>query len=121
MTRRAFIEQHGATCRNWTWSWSFVNDKKKFVIFGVWAAGTEGGRSLVLSDLWMRRNGRRNPGYTQAREHIRLIQEEGYKLMTYPIKWDEDRTEDEPARIAGFVPELTSKKLVQDGDSWYAL
>lgn len=121
MSRRAFIEQNGATCRNWTWSWSFVNTADKFVIFGVWDTATEGDRARILEDAWERRNGRRNPGYTQALEHIRLVQEEGYGLRTFPIIWDENRPQDEPARIAGFIPELTTKRLLRGEDAWYAV
>jgi 5-methylcytosine-specific restriction protein A len=36
MSRKVFIESCGATCRNWQWSWSFVNESKRFVVFGVW-------------------------------------------------------------------------------------
>ncbi|MBZ6758337.1 HNH endonuclease, partial [Klebsiella grimontii] len=25
MNRKQFIQSRGATCRNWTWSWSFIN------------------------------------------------------------------------------------------------
>ncbi|MCW0312025.1 hypothetical protein NB694_001825 [Pantoea ananatis] len=25
MNRKQFIQSEGATCSNWTWSWSFVN------------------------------------------------------------------------------------------------
>ncbi|MDU1358416.1 MAG: HNH endonuclease, partial [Enterobacter sp.] len=24
MNRKQFIQSRGATCRNWTWSWSFI-------------------------------------------------------------------------------------------------
>ena len=36
MKRKQFIESFGATCKNWTWSWSFVNHDEKLVIFGAW-------------------------------------------------------------------------------------
>jgi len=25
MTRKEFIVSNGATCKNWNWSWSFIN------------------------------------------------------------------------------------------------
>ncbi len=31
MNRKQFIESQGATCKNWTWSWSFVNEKEKTI------------------------------------------------------------------------------------------
>lgn len=35
-TRKAFIKSEGATCKNWTWSWSFVNHQERKIIFGAW-------------------------------------------------------------------------------------
>ncbi|HCB1572990.1 TPA: HNH endonuclease, partial [Klebsiella quasipneumoniae] len=36
MNRKQFIQSRGATCRNWTWSWSFINHDDQLVIFGAW-------------------------------------------------------------------------------------
>jgi hypothetical protein len=36
MTRKLFIESHGATCKNWNWSWSFINKSERLIIFGAW-------------------------------------------------------------------------------------
>ena len=52
LTRKQFIESQGATCRNWTWSWSFINEKEKVIIFGAWDVRTEGNTSLILSKSW---------------------------------------------------------------------
>lgn len=52
-TRKAFIESLGATCRNWTWSWSFINERERKIIFGAWDINTSGGRALILSDDWV--------------------------------------------------------------------
>lgn len=124
MNRKQFIESQGATCRNWTWSWSFVNKKKKEIIFGAWDVHTEGNTSLILSEDWeYSKKGRKQPAYEQAREHIRLVEEEGYKLKTFPIKYsDANKDEDGngPAKIEGFDPVLTSKSLKNVGNSWYA-
>lgn len=30
-SRKQFIKSQGATCDNWTWSWSFVNHDKKIL------------------------------------------------------------------------------------------
>lgn len=83
MKRKQFIEAHGATCRNWTWSWSFVNHADRFVICGAWDKNTEGDRARILADNWEKRKGRRSPGYSQFIEHIRLIEQEGYELKTF--------------------------------------
>jgi 5-methylcytosine-specific restriction protein A len=121
MTRTDFIESEGATCRNWNWSWSFVNEAQRFVIFGAWDKHTEGGRAKILGDDWERdAKGRRKPGYRQALEHIRLIQDEGFELRTFPMLFG-DRGGEGPAVIRGFTPKLTPKRLVRDGNAWYAV
>lgn len=44
MNRKQFIQSRGATCRNWMWSWSFINHDEQFVIFGAWDS---------LNRLWL--------------------------------------------------------------------
>ncbi|BCD98107.1 HNH endonuclease [Marinagarivorans cellulosilyticus] len=123
MNRKQFIEANGATCRNWTWSWSFINNEKKIIIFGAWDIRTEGKTTLIFSEDWQFRRGRSQSAYHQSREHIRLIEEEGYDLMTFPMEHSDqnkDRSGIGPAKIGGFTPELTNKKLMKLGVSWYA-
>ena len=84
MNRKQFIESQGATCKNWTWSWSFVNESKRLVIFGAWDKNTSGKTAKILSEDWETERGHKQPGYAQALEHIRLIEEDGYRLMTFP-------------------------------------
>ncbi len=124
MNRKKFIESQGATCRNWTWSWSFINEKEKVIIFGAWDVYTEGNTSLILSEDWqISKRGRKQPAYEQSREHIRLVEEEGYQLKTFPIKYSDANKDDEgngPAMIEGFDPVLTNKTLKKIGNSWYA-
>lgn len=124
MSRKKFIESQGATCRNWTWSWSFINESEKMIIFGAWDTNTDGDTSLILSDTWeYSGKGRKQPAYEQSREHIRLIEEEGYELKTFPIIYS-DANKDEngigPAKIEGFIPELSKKILKRVGGKWYA-
>lgn len=52
MNRKQFIISNGATCNNWTWSWSFVNHDKKIVIFGAWDVENEQERSVILRERW---------------------------------------------------------------------
>lgn len=124
MSRKSFIQLQGATCANWTWSWSFVNVVNQTVIFGAWDKNTEGSRSLILSEAWAaKRGGRKNPAFPQSREHIRLVEEQGYKLLTFPIKFSDELQDADgvgPSRIKGFEPVLTQKSLVRVGGSWYA-
>ena len=73
----------------------------------------------------MERNaeGRKNPAYPEAREHIRLVEEEGHSLKTFPMTYSDERKDEHglgPAKIKGFVPELTSKILKRVGAKWYA-
>lgn len=121
-SRRDFIESHGATCVNWMWSWSFVNHAERFVIFGAWDIYDEGNRALILGEDWVFRRGRRQSAYPQAREHIRLIEEEGYALKTFSMERGsaDPARPDGPAKIRGFTPELVDKKLVRVGPAWYA-
>lgn len=123
MNRKKFIESHGATCRNWTWSWSFVNDNERLVIFGAWDINRAGNKSLILSEDWkMSRRGKKQPAYAQSREHIRLIEEEGYKLATFPMVYSDANEEGGvgPAKIEGFTPQLTYRTLIRVDPNWYA-
>lgn len=124
MSRKKFIESHGATCKNWQWSWSFINEKEKIIIFGAWDTNTTGNRSLIFSENWrVRKTGKRPPAYSQSREHIRLIEEEGYRLMTFPMIYsDANRGEDNsgPPKIAGITETLTPKTLIRIENDWFA-
>jgi 5-methylcytosine-specific restriction protein A len=123
-SRKAFIEAHGATCRNWTWSWSFVNESQRIVIFGAWDMHTTGNRSLILDEEWaITPAGRRSPAYQQSRDHVRLVEEHGFELYTFPMKHSaelHDANGIGPARIAGFTPVLSRRTLVSTGSQWYA-
>lgn len=125
MNRKQFIESHGATCRNWTWSWSFINKKDKTIIFGAWDHIPKVNNAcLILSESWQTsEKGRKQSGYDQSREHIRLIEEEGYQLKTFSLIHS-DSNKDEygngPAKIERFIAELTVKFLKRVGSDWYA-
>ena len=122
--RKQFIESLGATCKNWNWSWSFVNEKEKMIIFGAWDIHSDGNMSQILSESWaINRKGRKSNGFSQSREHIRLIEEEGYKLLTFPMKHSEENKDIDgsgPAKIGDFVAEVNPKELIRIGDNWFA-
>lgn len=123
MSRKQFIESHGATCDNWTWSWSFINKAQKIIIFGAWTDFSNGPAELILSESWKYNAGRKSNGYGQSREHIRLIEEEGYQLKTFPMKYSDDLQDAEgngPAKIEDFTPILSNRTLRKDSDGWYA-
>lgn len=125
MNRKQFIESQGATCQNWNWSWSFVNEKEKVVIFGAWDNLTESSATLILSENWKKSyKGHNQPGYKQAREHIRLIEEEGYQLKTFKIIFSGEKQDGKgygPAKIKDFVRKLSKRTLKRVGPNWYAL
>ena len=124
MSRKKFIESQGATCDNWTWSWSFVNHQDKVVIFGAWDIKTNGNTTLIFSKDWeFGQTGNKKPAYKQSRWHISLIEDSGYTLKTFPIIYSNENKDKEgvgPAKIESFSPDLTKKKLKRVGDSWYA-
>ena len=124
MTRRQFIESHGATCKNWQWSWSFINESERFIIFGAWDRDTKGRTTRIFSEDWAEPRGRKQAGYNQSREHIRLIEEKGYRLKTFPMKRSDIGDADgraKRAKIGGFTPVLTDRTLTRIGTDWYAV
>lgn len=36
MSRTEFLRSLGATCKNDMWSWSFIDETNKRIIFGAW-------------------------------------------------------------------------------------
>jgi 5-methylcytosine-specific restriction protein A len=110
MTRKEFIESQGATCKNWYWSWSFIDEARRIVIFGEL-----GQNGRIFSEDWQMKGGRKRQGYRQSREHIRLIEEDGYRLMTFPVKHDR-----ETDKNVEFTPELTEKTLRREDKDWFA-
>lgn len=120
MNRKQFIQSHGATCSNWTWSWSFVNHEKKMVIFGSWDVENEQERSVILREKWeFNSNNKKQPGYTQALEHIRLAHE-GYELYTFNMVFAEHPDNPEIAVIKDFERKLNKRYLRKEGYVWFA-
>ena len=124
MNRKGFVESHGAECRNWRWSWSFVNHAKRFVIFGAWDVHTNGNTSLILSKDWNTNPaGRKQPAYAESREHLRLVEEDGYDLFVFPQEYSDERLDEVghgPSTIKDFTPELLPRTLRRVGREWYA-
>lgn len=119
MSRKQFIESVGATCKNWQNAWSFINVDEKVIIFGAWKHLVDDHGHLILSRNWMYgKKGRKRAGFTFSKEHIRLIEEEGYSLKTFPMKLSSSPTKD---RINTFEPFLSDRNLLKIGDNWYAV
>jgi 5-methylcytosine-specific restriction enzyme A len=124
MNRKEFILAQGATCRNWRWSWAYINESERQVLFGAWDTATAGSRAMILSEDWeFSGKGRRQPGYTEAREYLRRVEEDGYKLLTFPMTYSsalQDADGFGPARIEAFTARLTEKMLIRAAGKWYA-
>ena len=118
MSRKQFIESHGATCKNWRWSWSFVNQREKLIIFGEW----EGTGGKILDEDWEMSPQGRKSAFPESIEHVRLVEEEGYQLMTFPMVHSNTVEGDveSSSKIDSFTGQLTPKGLVKRGHAWYA-
>jgi 5-methylcytosine-specific restriction enzyme A len=122
MSRRAFIESQGATCKNWSWSWSFINEDEKVIIFGAWDINTKDGATLILSEDWKFKNNKVSNGYKQAYEHMQLVEYKGYQLKTFPMVIDVELFDQEgEAKIQSFEEQLYNKAFVKSGSNWYAV
>lgn len=101
-----------------------MNHAERFVIFGAWDRFTDGKMEMVLTEDWrINRRGRKSPGFDQSREHIRLVEEDKYRLFTFPMEYSEELEGDDgtgPGKIGGFTPELHPKTLTRVGKGWYA-
>ena len=114
-SRKQFIEEQGATCNNWNNNWSFINEKKKFIIFGAW----EDKNGVIFSEDWERNeNGRKKPGYKQSMEHINLIENDGYALYIYWMKTEKGTQTGGTRKIGSFNPELFKAEAYKDGRDW---
>jgi 5-methylcytosine-specific restriction protein A len=113
----------GATCKNWTWSWSFIDGIKKRIIFGAWEdlKLDDGKKVLILSDDWERNKaGHLKSGFSQSIEHINKIIHDGYSLYTFSQVRKDTTDERVAASIKSFEPKLYRKYLERIGDGWYA-
>lgn len=118
MSRKQFIESLGATCSNWNWSWSFINEAKKEIIFGVWDDRAIGDSWLIFTYDWERNeSGQKNKGFQQSRNHLTLIENEEYKLFVFRMFALEGS---DPVKIKDFEQKLLPKKLIRRGNDWYA-
>lgn len=125
MNRKKFIESLGATCQNWNWSWSFISEKKKWIIFGAWDKNTdEDNTTLIFSKKWEYNYAkRRNLAYQESLKHIQLVESGEYSLMTFPIIYSgkkQDKKGFGPATIKRIIPDLKKRKLLKNGDEWFA-
>ncbi len=120
MNRKQFVQSVGATCNNWTWSWSFINEEEKFVLFGAWKGLEKENGSLILTKEWeIGGSGRKAPGYKQALEHLALVENKGYQLKIFKMTGINIGTEN--AKITAIDPHIEDRDLKRVGDCWYAI
>ncbi len=94
------------------------------ILFGEWDNEKDLNGPKIFSESWqVSRKGNKQQGYKQSREHIRLIEEKGYQLRTFPMIYSNENEEDGtgPAKIGKIVPILTTKHLKKVGADWYAV
>ncbi|SBS62861.1 HNH endonuclease [Vibrio atlanticus] len=125
MSRKKFMESYGATNRNARYGWAFVNHEKKEVYFGAWDVNTNRERSLIFSMDWEFNNdGRRVNAFGEALEYIKLVENEGYSLRTFPIIWDEDNDsylDTGSAKIKEYIEEVSEMSLEVISSNYYAI
>jgi 5-methylcytosine-specific restriction protein A len=121
MSRKKFIESNGATCKNWNWSWSFVNHKKKFVIFGYWDWNEDPDHIIILKESWAYHNNKRNKGYSEAIKYIDLIYNNGYSLKIFPMIEKKGLPEGSAASIDYIIKELYDRSIEKVGNEWQAV
>lgn len=124
MNRKAFVEKQGATCANWTWSWSFINEEKKFIMFGVWEDFDSPDGGVILGRSWDKdNNGRHANGYEQSRKHIERITRDDFSLLIFRqyARLDRNGNPIEPRKIVKIDESLELRFLLEEVDGWYAI
>lgn len=123
MSRAEFMRSMGATCKNDYWSWSFIDETNKRIIFGAWEdlRSADGKKVLILSQNWrVDADGYKKPGFSQSIEHIEKILYEGYRLYTFSQTRHEKTTAGGSARIKHFERKIVPKYLTKKDGDWYA-
>jgi len=125
MSRKKFMEAHGASNSNDRHGWGFVNHKNKVVIFGAWDINTQIDRSLILAMDWERNDlGRKQNAFGESLEYVKLVENEGYQLQTFPIIVDTNFDDGQgagKAKIKTYVEELSDMKLEIINGDYYAV
>ena len=119
------MESYGATNRNDRYGWAFVNHADKVVIFGAWDVHTEPDRALIMSTDWERNeSGRKQNAYGEAIEYIRLVENEGYALKTFPMILGEEydkKTGTTRAKIKDYIAVVSDMSLEVINGDYYAV
>ncbi|WP_288929379.1 hypothetical protein [uncultured Maritimibacter sp.] len=118
MSRKKFIMSLGASCKNWNWSWSFVNHSDQCVYFGAWKEELTARGQVILSETWGPGTGNTKAAYREATENVQLVEKDGYRLFTFPM--ERKPTSDGSIKIGKLTPEITPCLLERIGTEWFA-
>jgi 5-methylcytosine-specific restriction protein A len=119
------IDRLGATMKNQQWSWSAIDDENKKAYFCAWSHYKEKRNGefwhLFMSDEWAGSNhDHTKPGYTEAKEYLSKVINEGYKAYLIMIEPTErftmpSATPDQDVKIkkvlTSFVIEIQPEKI----------
>lgn len=124
-SRKQFMAQHGASCRNDRYAWGFVNHIEKTVIFGAWDVHTNEERAMIFSQDWKHNEkGHVQNAYKESMEYIDLVLNNDYQLKTFPMIVDKEFQQESitgRSKIKAFEPELSDMALVVIGNEYYAV
>lgn len=120
-TRSQFFAPRGAEVANNRWSWCAVNNNEKVVYFGIFQGRSTSAGGLILSEDWEMRRGRRQPGYSDALQKLKLVEADGYKLAVFtmiPRKIGDDVSG--PSEIERILNDVRMSRLCKIGKDWFA-
>jgi len=125
-SRAEFLRTLGLDCTNSQGQYSFVNDEKKQVFFGL--DQRDGiNDTLILADEWkytnkLKKDGTKykNSTYSKSIPHIDLIENQGYELFVYKTLTSIDDNGAVHATTL-FQTEVENRKLERKNDGYHAL
>jgi 5-methylcytosine-specific restriction enzyme A len=128
MSRIGFARGLGATCNNPNYAWSFINEDKKFVLFGAWTHHEVSRSQFIFSLDWKhdrtkrKKNGDpvKRKSFASSLDHVDRIQEEGFRLFTFRMVAANPR-EQGVSKIKSFERVATEKTLVAVGNDFFAV
>ena len=97
-----------------------MNHEERFIVFGFWSDQEETGSAPILVRSWERLNGRRQNGFKQAVEHLRLIRDEEYQLRVFRQNRKSVQNDDEASELASIEPTLIDAVPRSDGETIWA-
>jgi 5-methylcytosine-specific restriction protein A len=114
----AFINSLGLDAIKPTnYSWCAISTSKKVAIFSVWADLRDNEKDVILNQVWHELNGKVSANYKYARDAIKKIENEGFKLLVYK-KFREDPSTD-TSKTTSFEANVEERFLRKIDGIWY--